>query len=131
MAANGLQMSILTASQAQTAIQPELDAQVLCKHCGSVVTQARHCIEVDGQHEHTFRNPWGYSFHLLCFAQAEGARSEGTPTSEATWFAGYHWSFASCVQCGTHLGWFYFNPSASLQKFAGLIATRLLRQKPS
>jgi hypothetical protein len=112
----------------QTVFEP--DGHVLCKACSAVITQKRHTIEVEGSHEHTFRNPWGYSFHLLCFGAAEGATSQGTPTAEATWFASYQWSFASCADSGTHLGWFFVKQGgASVESFAGLIATRLVRPK--
>ena len=110
----------VTAPQTET----RRDDTVRCKACNHEVTRQRHAIQKEGRHEHTFRNPGGYSFHLLCFAEASGSRDEGCPTLAATWFPGFAWSFAICDGCQEHLGWWY---SRSEEKFAGLIATRLLR----
>lgn len=101
--------------------QPELT--ITCRDCGHEITRPKFAIEVGGAHEHTFRNPGGYSFHVLCFRQAQGTLDAGTPTSEATWFAGYAWTFALCEACHGHLGWWYHGKDS----FAGLIATRLVR----
>ena len=72
--------------------------------------------------EHTFRNPAGYSFHLITFEQAEGCETFGTAVSEASWFQGYAWRLALCVKCEVHLGWRFENSDSS---FFGLIVTRL------
>lgn len=99
------------------------DDTVRCKGCHHAVTRQRHAIQKDGRHEHTFRNPGGYSFHVLCYVEAEGSRAEGHPTTAATWFAGFAWSLALCDGCQEHLGWWFSGTTT----FAGLIATRLLR----
>lgn len=104
--------------------QPRPDPTVRCQQCQHPITSRSQAIQVQGAHEHTFRNPAGYSFHVLCFRNAAGALRIGTPTPEATWFASYSWSFAVCEECQQHLGWFYDGPEDG---FAGLIATRLLR----
>lgn len=105
-------------------LEETTDAQeqksVRCKNCRYTVTEPSFAIQ---PHEHTFRNPAGYSFHVLCFSDAPGAADAGESTTEASWFAGYAWTFAICVQCHTHLGWWY----SGQKRFAGLIATRLLR----
>jgi hypothetical protein len=93
---------------------------VRCINCGHVVTSPALAIE---PYEHTFRNPAGYSFHVLCYSDAPGAADVGEPTSEACWFPGYTWTFAICIQCHAHLGWWY----SGRDRFAGLIATRLIR----
>src|ERR1017187_1902930 len=85
----------------------QLEGLVLCRSCGHVITSDRAACAKDGRHEHTFRNPTGYSFHLLCFGEAPGCKFSGPPTDEATWFPGYAWNFALCAGCGTHLGWGY------------------------
>jgi hypothetical protein len=92
---------------------------VRCKNCGYVITTPGLAIE---PHEHTFRNPAGFSFHVLCYSDAPGAADVGTATSEACWFPGYSWTFAMCRQCRCHLGWWYSGPD----RFAGLISTRLI-----
>lgn len=100
----------------------ELEAQknVLCRNCGHSVTSPASAIE---PHEHTFRNPAGYSFHVVCYSDAPGAADAGEQTTEASWFPGYSWSFAICMECHNHLGWWY----NGRDRFAGLIATRLIR----
>lgn len=105
--------------------QTEREGSVLCAACQHVITSRRSQIEMNGAHEHTFRNPAGYSFHVLCFGEAPGCIRGGDPTDNASWFAGFAWSFALCGRCHQHLGWHYVGPSTS---FFGLIATRLLRQ---
>lgn len=113
-------------SKTRPSIEPEektrVESQksVRCKSCGYEITDQALAIE---PHEHTFRNPGGYSFHILCYSDAPGAADAGEPTTEASWFAGYNWTFAICKQCHIHLGWWY-NGS---DRFAGLIATRLMR----
>ncbi|HEY9717785.1 MAG TPA: cereblon family protein [Trichormus sp.] len=93
---------------------------IRCKNCGHTITNRSMAIE---PHEHTFRNPFGYSYHVLCYSDAPGAAAVGSPITEATWFAGYAWTFAICAECHNHLGWWYSGPDS----FAGLIATRLVR----
>lgn len=93
---------------------------VRCKNCGHAITNASFAIQ---PHEHTFRNPAGYSFHVLCYSDAPGASEAGSPTTEACWFPGYSWTFAICQGCHNHLGWWYHGTDS----FAGLIATRLVR----
>ncbi len=107
-----------------TEIEEETEVQtqksIRCKSCSHTITTAELAIQ---PHEHTFRNPAGFSFHVLCFSEAEGAADVGPPTTAASWFPGYAWTFAICKQCNTHLGWWY----RGKDRFAGLIATRLLR----
>lgn len=98
----------------------EPEKSIRCKNCEANITSQSFAIE---PHEHTFRNPYGFSFHILCFSAAAGAREVGTPTTEASWFPEHAWSFAVCQQCTTHLGWWYSGPT----RFVGLIATRLIR----
>ena len=93
---------------------------VRCANCEADITEPQYAIE---PHEHTFRNPAGYSFHVVCYSTAPGAIEAGEPTTLATWFQGYAWTFALCGQCHRHIGWFY----TGKDRFAGLIATRLIR----
>jgi len=98
----------------------ETKKTVRCKNCQFEITSPSFAIE---PHEHTFRNPAGYSFHVLCYSQAPGAANVGDQTTDASWFPDYAWTFAVCVQCQNHLGWWYYGKD----RFAGLIATRLIR----
>lgn len=100
--------------------EQEEQKSIRCRNCESEITSPSFAIQ---PHEHTFRNPAGYSFHVLCFSDAPGAAELGDSTEEASWFAGYAWAFAVCRQCQNHLGWWY----SGEKRFAGLIATRLIR----
>lgn len=93
---------------------------VRCRNCEHEITKPSFAVQ---PHEHTFRNPAGYSFHVLCYSDAPGAAEAGDATDEATWFPGHVWTFALCKQCHHHLGWWYTGKT----RFAGLIATRLIR----
>ncbi|MBS2036362.1 hypothetical protein JST97_15335 [bacterium] len=107
----------------QESTEPREQSVILCRECNQVVTRPEAAIQVAGKHEHTFRNPAGYSFHVLCFSEASGALETGQSTTEACWFAGCAWSFAICLHCHQHLGWWYQGAT----RFIGLIATRVLR----
>ena len=109
-----------TDSDIDTDEETEAQKGVRCRNCGHTVTSPALAVE---PHEHTFRNPAGYSFHVLCYSDAEGALNSGEPTTEASWFAGYAWTYAMCLQCKNHLGWWY----SGKDSFVGLIATRLIR----
>jgi hypothetical protein len=106
--------------------RPQPEKTVTCRGCGHTLTRSRWCLPVGGSPEHTFRNPAGYSFHVVCYSQAPGCLNAGVPSSEATWFAGYQWSFALCSACHAHVGWWY-QGAREPSLFAGLIATRLVR----
>lgn len=101
-------------------IHEEEEKVVRCKNCEHEVTKASNAIE---PHEHTFRNPFGYSFHILCYSDAPGTMNVGDPSLVATWFPDHAWSFAVCQQCKGHIGWWWTGPS----KFVGLIAARVIR----
>lgn len=104
---------------------PDPEKVVRCRECGHAITRSREAIERGGGHEHTFRNPAGYSFHVVIYARAPGCVCAGRPTLEATWFPGFAWCFALCGECRHHLGWRYAR--GEQEAFFGLIATRLVR----
>ncbi len=101
----------------------EPDDSIRCARCRAVVTVGSLAVVRAGAHEHTFRNPAGYSWTIRCFRDAQGCTSQGAFTSEASWFSGYEWCFAPCVTCGHQLGWWFTGRGPS---FVGLIGSRLL-----
>lgn len=103
--------------------RPAPEQPYCCKACGQAITRLSCRQERGGSHEHTFRNPFGYSFHVLCFGQAPGCRLEGPASREASWFPDTAWRLALCNACSTHLGWHY----EGAESFFGLIATRLVQ----
>lgn len=103
-----------------------LDDAITCAACGHLVTRTRWRLSMDG-HEHTFFNPAGRVFTVLCFREAPGAADRGDPTDEFTWFKGYDWNFALCRGCGEHLGW-RFTGALDPPLFFGLIKPKLSSQ---
>lgn len=93
-----------------------------CAACRTVVTSEAAAIAVAGAHQHRFTNPAGLAFEIGCFSAAAGCRVDGEPTLEHTWFAGFAWSYASCANCGAHLGWCFDGDG----RFFGLIFARLV-----
>lgn len=101
------------------------DRRIHCAGCGFHVTDEDQRTEMQGGHEHVFRNPASISFHIGCFHNAPGCRHTGPLTSDWSWFAGFRWQLALCRNCGGHLGWLY---RRSDQAFHGLILDRLMRR---
>ena len=97
-----------------------------CTNCLHLITYTGSRTRVDGGHEHHFSNPQGEAFHIGCFRQAPGCRSQGIPTSRYSWFAGCRWSYAVCRGCNEHLGWYYTGQTA----FYGLILLKLVPGTP-
>jgi hypothetical protein len=94
-----------------------------CRLCGSVVTREEESIAVDGRRVHRRTNPAGFEFEFGCFRAAPGARSEGSPTLEHTWFPGCTWVFALCRTCHAQLGWRF---EGGESYFFALILARLI-----
>ena len=109
-------------SESESSTERRRDDRIRCARCRAVVTTAALAVERGGSHEHTFRNPAGYSWTLRCFSDAGGCTSAGSFTPEASWFAGYQWCYATCASCGRHLGWWFVGSAPS---FVGLIVARI------
>ena len=110
-------------------LEEEEEEKLYCAHCGRLVTMGHWRIALEGGHEHTFFNPAGLIFEVLCFKEAPGAFAIGRATGEFTWFPGYKWQIALCSGCRIHLGW-RFVGSDRPPFFFGLIGPRLTTQKP-
>lgn len=93
-----------------------------CAACGRGIASDAARTEVGGRHVHMRLNPHAYAFIFGCFSSAPGCGVAGTPTDEATWFAGCWWQFAHCGGCGVHLGWAF----GGAQRFFGLVLERLV-----
>ena len=101
--------------------------EIYCVGCGHLVTRGRWRIAMDGNHEHTFFNPAGIVFRVLCFKEAPGALPVGSVTAEFSWFDGHTWRIAICGGCGDHLGWMFEGAGA----FFGLVKPRLTMRRPT
>ncbi|MEL0019277.1 MAG: cereblon family protein [Rickettsiales bacterium] len=95
--------------------------EIYCSACGHLVTRTDWRIAMDSAHEHTFFNPAGIVFRVLCFKEAPGADAPGELTADFSWFDGHAWRIAICGGCGTHLGWRFEGSSV----FFGLAKPKL------
>jgi hypothetical protein len=104
--------------------QADERARVLaCAVCRQRITTKAERIEVEGRHEHTLANPFGYVYHVGCFASASGLTHVGPPSTEFAWFAGYSWQIEQCGVCREHLGWTFRSAGDA---FHGLVLDRLV-----
>ena len=95
---------------------------VLCRECGHTITFSRAVLAVDGSSSHTFFNPAGILFEIICFSKAPGCVVQGPPSIRFTWFSGFTWRLAFCGGCLTHAGWLYESGESA---FFGLIGNKL------
>ena len=118
-----MKRSMMVDTEAQGREKNQTESPICCKECGQVAVRnrGREGLKVAG--EHTFRNPAGYSFHVIVFREAEGCLFVGEAVSEASWFPPHSWRIALCSKCHTHLGWGF--EASGEASFVGLIATRL------
>jgi hypothetical protein len=114
-------VSFLTAPQDK----PSADTgdAIVCRQCLHEITSNKERKIVNGAHSHTFANPEGIVFEIICFRDAWGCGYVGPASPEFTWFAGYVWRIAVCANCHVHLGW-RFSTSGG-HSFHGLIFSRL------
>jgi hypothetical protein len=98
---------------------------VFCRRCLHLVTRPEYRIKVNDRHRHTFANPQGIVYTILCFEQADGCVSAGLPpSSDFTWFPGFAWRVGVCRFCRSHLGWQFVTDGS--RRFFGLIEDRLV-----
>ncbi|MDX2455369.1 cereblon family protein [Desulfosarcina sp.] len=97
---------------------------IVCRQCLHVITSYAERRVINGAHAHTLANPEGIVFEIACYRNAWGCGYVGPASAEFTWFAGYVWRVAVCVNCHVHLGWHFSAPGGHF--FHGLIASRLI-----
>ncbi|MFV8750249.1 cereblon family protein [Nannocystaceae bacterium ST9] len=97
------------------------DRALRCKLCEREVARLADRVSIGSGELHTFVNPRGEVFELVCFARAEGVVARGEATLEFTWFPGHAWRFGMCRTCGAQLGWHYRGDS----NFWGLVRASL------
>ena len=110
------------AGDAATKVAPAEDRAVVCAACGHEITRASAAISVAGSHAHTFMNPGGYVFEIVCYREAPGTASAGASSAEWSWFPGYRWKIALCAACRAHLGWSF---TSGADRFFGLVQDRI------
>lgn len=114
-------------SAPEIADRRKADDALSCAACGALVTRQRWAISRRDAHEHVVFNPAGHLFRVRCFSQAPGASPIGPAQEDFSWFPGYPWQIALCLECGQHLGWHYPGRDG-LSGFWGLNAKRLRQE---
>ena len=112
-----------TAAPQDKTLPATLDA-IVCRQCLHVITSAAEHQVINGAHTHTFANPEGIVFEIACYRNAWGCGYVGSTSTEFTWFTGYAWRIALCLNCLVHLGWRFSAPDGDF--FHGLITSRLI-----
>ncbi len=97
----------LDATAPRSDVVDEAEPAVRCARCGHGLTTEAEAVAVAGRHAHVFMNPSGIIFHVVCFRDVPGARVEGVPDAETSWFPGTAWIYAHCGSCNAHVGWRY------------------------
>lgn len=98
------------------------DGFVFCSACSHVIGHIQDRIEVQGAHEHTCTNPYGFVHRFGCHRDAPGCAVSGESQAADSWFAGFRWQLASCGRCDTHMGWLFGRGG---EHFYGLILDRI------
>ena len=97
-----------------------------CAYCRRAITTTAARIEVEGSHEHSFRNPFLLRFRVGCFRTAAGVVAVGEASTEWTWFPPRSWRIEQCRGCREHLGWLF---RSAADRFHGLILDRLVERE--
>ena len=97
----------------------DIEKSINCRECRQPVTRPSLAIDSKGKR---FTNPLGIQYHIVCYKDAPGASEIGIPTAEFSWFPNYAWSFAHCIKCHAHLGWWF----SGADRFIGLITARVV-----
>jgi hypothetical protein len=109
-------------STEKQALKIEEEKVVVCRDCRHPITTVDALRSIDGSRTHTFFNPIGIVFEIICFSAAPGCAIHGPASTNFSWFSGFTWRLALCRNCLAHLGW-YFESSDSF--FFGLILQKL------
>jgi hypothetical protein len=89
----------------------EPEGVVVCAACEAEVARVDDRVTIGAGDLHTFVNPQGQVFELVCFERAAGAVACGRASREFSWFPGHAWRFALCRACGRQLGWHFEGPA--------------------
>jgi hypothetical protein len=79
--------------------------RIRCAVCQTVIADPARLLPVGETANPVFVNPAGVFFDVVLVENLIHVSVRGEPTTDATWFAGYAWSFVLCGTCLVHLGW--------------------------
>lgn len=103
--------------------------QLCCIHCLTAVTTSNQKTSIQSRHNFHVTNAEGQQFDLACFSEAWGCGMHGLPSDHHTWFVGFRWQYAHCLNCEAHLGWYFEEDllgGDEKQHFFGLIIDKLI-----
>ncbi|XP_037422894.1 protein cereblon-like [Triticum dicoccoides] len=79
---------------------------IKCGYCKSEIAKHSDVVVMSSDGPlGTYVNNHGYVHATITVNNATGLALEGEPTEEHSWFPGYAWTIASCVPCGSNIGW--------------------------
>jgi hypothetical protein len=104
--------------------KPASAKAVVCRQCLHIISSTAERRDINGAHAHTFANPEGIVFEIVCYRSAWGCGYVGPASPEFTWFTGYVWRIAVCANCHIHLGWRFSASDGHF--FHGLISSRVI-----
>jgi hypothetical protein len=104
--------------------ETEEDRPVRCASCLHPLSSIAARTKVSGKHAHTFLNPAGIEFRVLCYRSAPGCSGWGERSAVWTWFPGFAWQAALCAGCAEHVGWSFVSEADS--SFFAFIDERVL-----
>lgn len=78
-----------------------------CSNCNAMISTSDQLVKIGGTSRHRFVNPAGVNCEFLTLRSCHGVIADGPATEEYSWFSGYRWRLAFCLQCFQHLGWHY------------------------
>ena len=97
---------------------------ITCRPCMKVLCDAGAKVAINGAVTHTFANPAGLMYEIMCVHYAEGCRVDSVPSVVFTWFKGCNWAVLQCAGCHVHLGWRF----RGAMSFDGLITQRIMER---
>lgn len=109
-------------SESTTRDEEDPERAVHCRLCAAEVARLGDRRRLGPSAVHTFVNPQGQVFELVCFSAAAGATAVGPASLEFTWFPDHAWRLALCRSCGVQLGWHFDGPA----QFWGLDRKRIV-----
>ncbi len=103
---------------------------MFCKSCDQLIAQTGDIFSMDDENpQHIFTNPIGKVYDLITVRKTIGVGAIGEPSAEFSWYLGYLWQVAYCLNCEAHLGWLFTCTSEHHpQYFYGLIKDHIIIQ---
>lgn len=87
-----------------------------CASCVTTIARRENIFAMSSEGLHSnYCNPGGYVHDIVTLSKVSNVVLSGNPSLEFSWFPGYTWTIAVCLQCGSHLGWRFDSTKKSLR----------------